>query len=112
ARRFETWENNYCARLGMGVAADYAMALGLERIEERCRMLARTLRNGLAGIEGVTVLDLGASPSAIVSFSVDGVPSEDFADAALADNIVIGTSSPSSTLLDSSRRWLRSILPA
>ena len=30
ARRFETWENNYAARLGLGVAVDYAQALALE----------------------------------------------------------------------------------
>ena len=47
ARRFETWENNYAARLGLGVAVDYALALGLEAIEARCRALARQLRDGL-----------------------------------------------------------------
>ena len=37
ARRFESWENNYAARLGLGVAVDYALALGLEAIQARCR---------------------------------------------------------------------------
>jgi len=32
ARRFETWETNYSTRLGLGAAADYALALGLEAI--------------------------------------------------------------------------------
>ena len=31
--RFETWENNFAARLGLGaVAVDYALTLGLEEI--------------------------------------------------------------------------------
>src|SRR5262249_61316015 len=37
ARRFEAWENNYAARLGLGIAIDYALAIGMEAIEARCR---------------------------------------------------------------------------
>ena len=66
ARRFETWENNYAARLGLGVAIDYALALGLEAIEGRCRELAGLLRDGLRAIPGVTLHDLGPDPAAIV----------------------------------------------
>lgn len=40
ARRFETWENNYAARLGLGAAVDYALDIGLGPIQQRCRMLA------------------------------------------------------------------------
>ncbi len=39
ARRFGNWENNYAARLGRGVAVDYAMSVGMKAIEARCRML-------------------------------------------------------------------------
>ena len=59
ARRFETWENNYAARLGLGVAVDYALEIGLGPIEQRCRLLADRLRAGLPGIPEVTVRDLG-----------------------------------------------------
>ncbi len=41
ARRFETWENNYAARLGLGVAVDYALAIGLDHIAVRCRKSRR-----------------------------------------------------------------------
>ena len=62
ARRFETWENNYAARLGLGVAVDYALALGLEAIEARCRALASQLRDGLRQIPGATLLRPGPAP--------------------------------------------------
>ncbi len=52
ARRFESWENNYAARLGLGIAVDYALGLGLEAIEQRCRSLADLLRDGAAGAAG------------------------------------------------------------
>ena len=77
ARRFETWENNYVARMGLGVAVDYALDLGLDAIEERCRLLADHLRTGLAAMKGAIVRDLGRSPSAIVSFTIEGVAADD-----------------------------------
>ena len=41
ARRFENWENNYASRLGLGVAVDYALDLGLETIWQRILDLSR-----------------------------------------------------------------------
>ncbi|THD61262.1 aminotransferase class V-fold PLP-dependent enzyme [Phenylobacterium sp.] len=112
ARRFETWENNYAARLGLGVAADYARAVGLEAIEARCRALADRLREGLRSLDRVSVLDLGRDPCAIVSFSIRGYPvAASLADAAAA-KIVIGASPPASTRLDSDARGLGYVLRA
>ena len=73
ARRFETWENNYAARLGLGTAIDYALVIGLGPIEQRCRLLADRLRGGLASVRGVTIRDLGRAPGAIVSFTMEGM---------------------------------------
>jgi len=112
ARRFETWENNYAARLGLGAAVDYARAVGLDAIEARCRMLAGRLREGFGGLGHVTLLDLGRDPSAIVSFSVAGHTAPQVLRAAEADGIVIGGSLPSSTRLDSEARNLPVILRA
>jgi cysteine desulfurase/selenocysteine lyase len=112
ARRFETWENNYAAHLGLGVAVDYARAIGLEAIEARCRALADRLRDGLRALDNVTVHDLGRDPCAIVSFSIRDYPvGAALADAAAA-NIVIGASPPASTRLDSDARGLGYILRA
>ncbi len=58
AKRFETWEHSLACRLGLGVAVEYAMALGLENIAERVILLSEQLREALAAIPGVVVRDL------------------------------------------------------
>jgi cysteine desulfurase/selenocysteine lyase len=70
ARRFETWEANYAARLGLGIAVDYALSIGIERIERRCRLLADELRAALGAIPGVSLHDLGERPASIVSLTM------------------------------------------
>jgi selenocysteine lyase/cysteine desulfurase len=112
ARRFETWENNYAARLGLGVAVDYAQAIGLEAIAARCRMLAGRLRNGLGEIPDVTILDLGPHPAAIVTFSVAGHEASAVMTYLAGAAINVSTSSPPSTLLDAQRRALPVIVRA
>lgn len=106
ARRFENWENNYAARLGLGAAVDYALGIGMPEIEARCRTLSGRLRLGLAAIDGVTVLDLGRDPSAIVSFNVDGMDAREVVKKALDAGIIIGASEPESTRIDSENRNL------
>jgi cysteine desulfurase / selenocysteine lyase len=76
AKRFESWESNVAGRLGLGVAVDYTLSLGVPAIEERVAALAERLRAALGDIPGVTVLDRGVRRCGIVSFTVDGVPAE------------------------------------
>jgi selenocysteine lyase/cysteine desulfurase len=112
ARRFETWENNYATRLGLGVAVDYAQAIGIEAIAARCRMLAGRLRSGLGEIQGVTIHDLGPNPAAIVTFSVPGYEADAVQTHLAGAGINVSTSSPPSTLLDAKRRALPVIVRA
>lgn len=112
ARRFETWENNYAARLGLGVAIDYAQAIGIDVIMERCRSLAGQLRDVLAGISGVKVHDLGPRPAAIVTFTVSGFEADAVKAFLAAAAINVSTSKPSSTLLDATARALPSVVRA
>lgn len=77
AKRFETWEFQWGLVLGTGVAARYALDVGLEAIRDRARSLASDLRTRLATIDGVRVLDRGPELGAIVTASVDGhVPAD------------------------------------
>ena len=72
ARRFENWETYVAGKIALGVAADYALELGLDQIWERDQALAERLRSGLDESPGVTVLDQGATRGAIVTFQVAG----------------------------------------
>lgn len=71
-RRFEAFEISTAAKIGFGVALDYARSWGLDPIWTRLRRLADRLRDGLGAIPGVEVLDRGATLGAIVTFSVAG----------------------------------------
>jgi cysteine desulfurase/selenocysteine lyase len=79
ATRFELWESDVAAQLGLGAAVDYLLALGVEEVEAAVRARAELLRSFLHEIDGVTVADLGRRPSGIVSFAVDGLPAAGFA---------------------------------
>jgi len=76
ARRFENWETYYAGKVGLGVAADYALEVGVANGWERIRLLAARLRELLQEIDGVTLLDRGAVLGATVTFDVAGVPAE------------------------------------
>jgi len=72
AKRFESWEKSYAAMLGMGAAADYAVALGLDVTQRRISWLADRIRVALAELPGVVVRDRGTTRTGIVTFSVEG----------------------------------------
>jgi cysteine desulfurase/selenocysteine lyase len=109
ARRFENWENNYAARLGLGAAVEHAMNLGLDAIEARIAVLADRLRAGLRAVPGVSVHDIGRRTCGIVTFTVDGADAGAVKAALSEKSINTSVSNPSSTLLDATRRGLADI---
>jgi selenocysteine lyase/cysteine desulfurase len=99
ARRFENWERNVAAQLGLGAAVDYALGWGLADIEARIDMLAAELRRRLAEIPCVTVRDRGRHLCGIVTFTVEGKPPRDIVAALRRQRINCHASGPSSPLL-------------
>ncbi|HVH68237.1 MAG TPA: aminotransferase class V-fold PLP-dependent enzyme [Gemmatimonadales bacterium] len=71
ARRFENWEFACALVLGLGAAARYALAVGPAGAK-RAVELAAGLRERLADIRGVRVLDRGAQRCAIVTVDAAG----------------------------------------
>ncbi|MEM8646489.1 MAG: aminotransferase class V-fold PLP-dependent enzyme [Pseudomonadota bacterium] len=112
ARRYETWENAYALRLGLGAAVDYALALGLEAISARAFGLATHLREELAKIPGITVTDLGEEKCAIVTFMHQAHDAPKIKQAMAERQINLSASLPSSTRLDSENRDLPVIVRA
>jgi selenocysteine lyase/cysteine desulfurase len=72
ARRFEYWESSYALVLGLGAAARYALEVGLEIAGDRARDLARYVRQRLAELPKVSVLDRGPALCAIATAKVEG----------------------------------------
>jgi selenocysteine lyase/cysteine desulfurase len=110
ARRFENWECNVAAKLGLGAAVDYALDLGLEPIWRRVEPLAARLRAGLSEIPGVTVRDLGAVKGGIVTFTVAGVDANEVCAQLNAARINANTSSVLSARFDMEARGLERIV--
>lgn len=72
AQRFEDWEFPYALVLGLGAAARYARSVGVEAGGARASRLAANLRDQLASIGGVRVLDRGRRQCAIVTMDARG----------------------------------------
>jgi selenocysteine lyase/cysteine desulfurase len=112
ARRFENWENNIAAQLGLGAAVDYALGWGLAAIEARIVMLAENLRERLRAIPGVTVTDIGRRRSGIVTFTMADRAADNIVAALHRRKINTVASSPRSTLLDATARRLPPVVRA
>ena len=106
ARRYENWEGYVAGKVALGVAVDYALAVGLEAISERNRALAADLRARLASVPGVTLRDAGKELCAIVTFTHERLSADQVVARLAARNIAIGSSPPSSTRLDFESRKL------
>ncbi len=112
ARRFENWEFNLAAVLGLGVAVDYALALGMEAIEARVQWLARRLRFILSEYAKLEVQDIGAVQSGIVTFTVPDRSAAEVQRDLRALDVNVSVTDPGSTLLDARRRGLPDMVRA
>lgn len=112
ARRFENWETNFAGKVGLGVACDYAMEVGIEAGSQRLRELAATLRSEIESLAGGQTHDLGLVKGGIVTFTVDGLDPDDIVAAWANEKINANTSGVRSTRFDMEQRGLEKMVRA
>ena len=113
AGRFEMWERDAAAQIGLGVAVEHALSWGIDAIAARNDALATGLRARLAEIPGVTVRDRGRQLCAITTFTVDGIDPEDVRRRLRAERVNVSVTTLDSAQLDlSNRGWRASCGPA
>jgi cysteine desulfurase / selenocysteine lyase len=112
ARRFESWETNYAAKIGLGVAAEYALSWGLDAIEARVTALAEGLRDRLRAVDGVRIHDQGRRRCGIVTFTVDEVPAREVQRRLAESGVNTSVTYASSARFDLPRRGLPELVRA
>jgi cysteine desulfurase / selenocysteine lyase len=112
ARRFEEFETNFAARLGLGSAIDQALELGIENIGERVDYLAVMLRSELDALGTVTLLDGDGDQSGIVTFTVAGQMPELVKEQAASAGINVSVSSGPWIETSSDNRFLSAVVRA
>ncbi|MGX1812007.1 aminotransferase class V-fold PLP-dependent enzyme [Nocardia sp. NPDC055321] len=112
ATRFEFWECDVAARLGLGAAVRYLLELGPAEVYAAIAERAAYLRKTLAEIPRVSVRDRGTQHAGIVSFTVDGLDPIAIRDRLATESITVTVSHRSSTLLDMTDRALPAVVRA
>src|SRR3954451_8866247 len=89
--KFEAGTDTIADAIGLGAAVDYLSEIGMERVRAHERELTARAIEGLAAIDGVTVV---GPPSVedrggVISFSIEGMHPHDIADLLNRDNVCV-----------------------
>jgi cysteine desulfurase/selenocysteine lyase len=112
ALRFETWEQNVAIKIGLGVAIQYALDLGLPDIWKRIQLLATHLRQSLLDTKCVKLQDLGNNQCGIVTFTSSKKSPEEIQRHLANRQINVSVSLEEYARLDMSKRHLPSLVRA
>jgi selenocysteine lyase/cysteine desulfurase len=112
ASRFETWEQNIAAKLGLKTAIQYSLDLGLPEIWERIQCLAKLLRQRLAEIDGIKIQDLGINKCGIISFTCKNKSSKELKNNLATKNMNVSVSLQEYAPLDLVQRKITSLVRA
>ncbi|RNL80365.1 aminotransferase class V-fold PLP-dependent enzyme [Nocardioides marmorisolisilvae] len=112
ATRFELFESDVAATLGLGVALDHLLDLDPAEVEASVRARAAVLREGLGALPQVALHDRGDDLAGIVSFTVAGLAPAQVESRLGETGVTVSVSGRSSTRLDMSDRGLDAVVRA
>jgi cysteine desulfurase/selenocysteine lyase len=112
AARFECAEVAPALLCGLANAVQEALDIGMENIRARIDSVAQRLRDGLAQIDGVTVLDQGHERSGLVGFNVAGHEAAAVRRELAARGVMIGSNGVGYTPFDMHARGLTKVARA
>ncbi len=112
ASRFETWEQNIAAKLGLKAAIQYALDLSLPEIWRRIQYLAKLLRQHLAEIDSVKIQDLGLNKCGIISFTCKNKSPKELKNYLATKNMNVSVSLQEYAPLDLVQRKITSLIRA
>lgn len=110
ARRFETWESSSALVLGLGAAAQYALAQDAALVTHRAHALAAQARTRFTSIRGVRGLDRGDQLCAIATFTVEGRVARDLVLALRERGINTSSQSRGDAVIDLTRKGADTLL--
>ncbi len=99
-------------KLGLGKAIEQALDLGVDHIRLALDQKAGALRQALAELPRVKLLDRGNNKGAAVTFAIDGLPCATAKQRLSEQGINIGMNGPGYTPYDMSMRGISELLRA
>lgn len=102
----ESREASIAARLGLGVALDYASRFEIDSIAARVESLSQSIRERLKNIRAVQLLDKGTRRTSLISFNLGKIECRLVKSNLRRLGINVGISHRSNTPLDASQRKL------
>jgi selenocysteine lyase/cysteine desulfurase len=100
ARRFEDWEFAYMLVIASAKAVAYCRNVGEDKIRQQIKVLSDSLRNNLAQLKTVRLLDRGPETSSTITFTVEGFQPDFLVNQYLKKNINVVASYKNYALLD------------
>lgn len=105
AKRFELWEANWSARMGLKIAIEQLLDEE-SRIYQRLSKLAEQLRSALRSIDPLTLCDTGDKQSAIITFYLSNKSAKAVYQYLLDNQITSSVVTPDAGLLDLTHRQI------
>jgi cysteine desulfurase/selenocysteine lyase len=110
ARRFELWERNVAGEIGLGVAIQYLLSVGLDFAHKRIKQLSDLVKERLSDVPHITVIEASGGDSGLIGV-VSAERSLNDVKRYLADHgVSVSTMADYHAPLDFAARGLESVL--